>query len=187
MDINKQIINHLTNDNTLGIDLLYKRYYKPLVLFADTILNDFVHAEDIVQEQIVKLWNKKLYNIINHTGLSSYLFKITKNACIDHLRKKDVKLTDIHNNIFDIAEIEAEQYNPIITKKIDLALNNLSDRTKEAITLVVIEELKYKEASEKMNISVNSLKTLLRRGMSKLREQLNHKELLTFLFFYKKK
>ena len=39
----------LQNGKEEGIDLLFVKYYKSLVLWADTFLNDIVKSEDIVQ------------------------------------------------------------------------------------------------------------------------------------------
>ena len=47
-----QIIELLKAGKREGMNVLFERYYKPLVLFADGMLHDLSAAEDVVQEQL---------------------------------------------------------------------------------------------------------------------------------------
>ncbi len=71
-----------------GMNALFDRYYKPLVVFADDLLHDLPEAEDTVLEQFVKLWEKELYEHIHPNALSTFLFTIVKNACMNQIAKK---------------------------------------------------------------------------------------------------
>ena len=44
------ILETLQQDRNTGGDLLFERYYKPLVFFADSMISNLVDAEDLVQE-----------------------------------------------------------------------------------------------------------------------------------------
>lgn len=61
----RQIIELLKAGKREGMSALFERYYKPLVLFADGMLHDLSAAEDVVQEQLVKLWEEALYERIH--------------------------------------------------------------------------------------------------------------------------
>ena len=43
------------------MDALFERYYRPLVVFAESYLHDLQSTEDLVQEQMVKLWSKQTF------------------------------------------------------------------------------------------------------------------------------
>ena len=45
------------------MDALFERYYRPLVVFAESYLHDLQSAEDLVQEQMVKLWSKQTFAV----------------------------------------------------------------------------------------------------------------------------
>ncbi|MEI3155507.1 MAG: sigma factor [Odoribacter sp.] len=46
------------------MDSLFDRYYKHLVVFAYAYLNDWAETEDLVQEQLVKLWQRFVDKIV---------------------------------------------------------------------------------------------------------------------------
>lgn len=52
----QDILASMRKDKTIGIQRLFDRYYRPLVLFADEFLKDRSAAEDLVQDFFVKLW-----------------------------------------------------------------------------------------------------------------------------------
>ena len=52
----QDILAFMRKDKTIGIQHLFDRYYRPLVLFADEFLKDSSAAEDLVQDFFVKLW-----------------------------------------------------------------------------------------------------------------------------------
>ena len=49
-----KILQTLREKEPLGMDALFERYYRPLVVFAESYLHDLQSAEDLVQEQMVK-------------------------------------------------------------------------------------------------------------------------------------
>ena len=70
----KDILNSIRKDKTAGIQQLFVRYYRPLVLFADEFLKDRLEAEDVVQELFVKLWEDDHLMRVTDVSLASYLF-----------------------------------------------------------------------------------------------------------------
>lgn len=53
----QDILAFMRKDKTIGIQHLFDRYYRPLVLFADEFLKDSSAAEDLVQDFCVILEN----------------------------------------------------------------------------------------------------------------------------------
>ena len=48
-----KILQTLREKEPLGMDALFERYYRPLVVFAESYLHDLQSTEDLVQEQMV--------------------------------------------------------------------------------------------------------------------------------------
>ena len=61
---------------------------------------------------------------------------------------------------------EREQVNNCLVKRL---LNQLSPRQREALTLYYIEERKYEDICEIMNMNYQSVRNLMHRGLSKLK------------------
>ena len=53
----------LTANDPQGIELLFRRYYRPLVLRADSILNDIPASEDIVQNFFITFWKVTIESV----------------------------------------------------------------------------------------------------------------------------
>ena len=75
------------------MDALFERYYRPLVVFAESYLHDLQSTEDLVQEQMVKLWSKQTFAGIVPEALGTFLFTVVKNACINWLDKTRLVVT----------------------------------------------------------------------------------------------
>ena len=91
------------------MDALFERYYRPLVVFAESYLHDLQSAEDLVQEQMVKLWSKQTFAGIVPEALGTFLFTVVKNACINWLEKKRLPVKSLNLLHYQIALEEAER------------------------------------------------------------------------------
>ncbi|HWV64832.1 sigma-70 family RNA polymerase sigma factor, partial [Chitinophaga sp.] len=73
------------NDGTV---LLYEKYYKGLVYFARQIVDHAGEAEDIVQECMVKLFNRR-GDFEELSKIKSFLYVSVRNACLNYLKQQD--------------------------------------------------------------------------------------------------
>lgn len=170
------------------MDALFKRYYKPLVVFAESYLHDLQHAEDLVQDQLVKLWSKRTFAEIVPEALGTFLFTVVKNASINCLEKRKLSTKSLDLPHYQIALEEAERLDDTAVQLIREALDKLPDRTRQVVVAVMLNEKMYKEAAEELGISVNTVKTLLRQGMKELKELLKDKqELIFYLYLWREK
>lgn len=179
----KEILALLQQNKQEGLSLLFDCYYRPLVLLADMYTHNSSTAEDIVQEQFVKFWDKKLYHQIkSYSALKNYLFTMVKNASINSCRRKDIlwESTDIFE-----AEI-GENTTKSITEEgivaIKKAIADLPEQTRKVVDHIMLQDMKYQETADELGISINTVKTHLKRGMLKLKEELKDKVDLLYLF-----
>lgn len=182
----EDIIVAIRKDKTEGIRLLFGRYYRPLVLYADEYLKDQSAAEDLVQELFVKLWEGDYLLNIVETNLGTYLYSAVRNKCRSYFEKKDVlrgrkELGYVDVPVEFVSGIDEERMDQVM-KEVDL----LPDRTRQIVECVMLRELKYKEAAAELQISVNTVKFLLNKGVARLRERLagKNKEILLFFLRY---
>ena len=83
------ICSLLKQHQTKGIDYMFDKYYRPLVLWAATFVNDIPKSEDLVQDFFVKLWEKDVGRTLLPETLKSFLYTSVHNLALDRLEKKD--------------------------------------------------------------------------------------------------
>lgn len=162
---------------------IYISYHARLVRFAKeyVIINE--DAENIIQDVFLKLWERQdtLYLIEN---MNAYLFKLVKNRCMDHLKNKlsSEKYNKSVQNSFEmemILKIQAlDKFNDIffaeknIEEAVKDAINSLPKKCRKIFLLSRNEGLKYREISENLNISVNTVENQMSIALKKLRIKL---------------
>lgn len=160
--------------------LLFDTYHMSLCVYAVQLTDSFEMAEDVVQDFFVYFWEKKYYQNINQS-LRYYLYFSIRNAAIKELQKHNMlsmeELSGIDMSIPEefADEEEREERNKVLLEK----LKKLPPQELQVIKAVVMENKRYKEAAEELQISVNTLKTHLSRALKRLRKEYN----LTSLFY----
>lgn len=182
-----EILDLFRKNREEGIRALFVRYYRPLVLYADELIDDFTISEDIVQEFFVRLWQDDYLERLLPKALSSYLFTSIRNACISYTRSKFGKVCKVELAGIDIPEVCAEGMSDYIVERVSEAIQKLPTQTGAVCREVLLNDKKYQEAADLLHISVNTLKTLLKNGLKMLREELKDEKYFLFYIFSIKK
>jgi RNA polymerase sigma-70 factor (ECF subfamily) len=142
--------------------------------FAFRILKNQEEAEDAVQEVFIKLW-KMGENIDNYLSIDALATTMTKNYCIDQIRKQKHILND-HNEIVDyqnitspspLEQLESMESDEIVQK----IIGNLDEKYRIVIELRDIEGLSYEEIADKTGQNINTLRVTISRARGFVREE----------------
>ncbi|TKG92934.1 RNA polymerase sigma-70 factor [Puteibacter caeruleilacunae] len=155
---------------------LFMRYYSRLCAFVYDITNDKSSAEDIVQELFIRIWERRS-NIDIQESVSGFLFRAARNAALNHIRgEKSRRLVqlDIPQEEVSIEpdRIEKEEFRVMLEQ----CMNALPERCQLVFKMHRIEGLKQKEISEKLNISIKTIKNQIWKAMKYLRSCLEVQE-----------
>src|SRR5688572_6022843 len=71
-----------------ALGLLYDRYSRPCFALAIRVLSSEQDAEEAVQETFVRVWRSAMQYDAGRAAVSSWLLSITRNLCIDELRRR---------------------------------------------------------------------------------------------------
>jgi RNA polymerase sigma-70 factor (ECF subfamily) len=153
-------------------------------LFADKYIKDMELSKDLVQDVFIKLWERDV-EITSKTTVKSFLYTTVRNASLNYIRQQvleEKKIRDYtlleSDSLFEYSVIEED-----VSYKLYKAVDQLSLRSKEVVMLTV-NEYSNPEIAEKMNISINTVKTLKQRSYRKLRRDLMTAIYLIFLIFF---
>lgn len=180
----RQICDLLNSRDQKGMELLFEGYYKSLVSWANTFLNDLGLAEDIVQEFFIALWNQEIHRELKPETLSSFLRVLVRNRCYNQLGKRDIFSRFVSVERVDCMFEEYDDSRDQIVARIMSEIALLPPRSQEILNYVFVEGLKYQEVANRLGISVSTVKTLLGISVRKLRERMGKERFTEFLFFY---
>ncbi|MBC5623002.1 MULTISPECIES: sigma-70 family RNA polymerase sigma factor [Butyricimonas] len=178
----RDILDRFTKNRKDGIRVLFDRYYRPLVLYAGTLISDDTMAEDLVQEFFVRLWEDDYLERIESKALSSYLFSSVRNSCYTYLHKNDVMRARVDFTSIDVAADSAAALSQEIVDRVTAVIARMPEQTGRVLNCVLMQDMKYQETADELHVSLNTVKTLLRNGMRLLREELQSEQELILLF-----
>ena len=144
-------------------------------------------AEEITQDIFITVY-EKLPEFRAEAKISTWLYRITVNRCIDfeRTRKRKKRFAFIssifgqdNNIMIDVPEfnhpgIIMEQQEEM--KQIFYALNRLPERQKTVIILLKIEEKSQSETAAIMGIGIKAVESLFQRAKNNLSKNLNNSE-----------
>jgi len=157
-----------------GIEAVFRRYYPKLCYFAFKIIDDKASSEDIVQDVFLR-FQDRLPQFNSEIALGSFLYLSVKNACLNLLRHRAVEAKYEASASFLLEEqapflenlIRAEVYG-----EIHQAIQSLPAGCRGVINLAYFDGLKNEEIANRLQVSVNTVKTQKQRGLQLLRLRL---------------
>ncbi len=154
---------------------LFLSHCEALCISVYKIVGDAHIAEDIVQDFFYIFWKSHRNKQFSHSFLS-YAQKSVRNRAFDYLNQKKkansvVKLVDDGAMMMDDAEenkrlAEQQEY---LYERMEKELGNLPDGRRKIFLLSNSNNLTYKQIAEKLNISVNTVKTQIKLAYRQLR------------------
>ncbi len=176
-----EILVSVLNGDIDKFSFFVKKYQNMVFSIAQKYSDTRTEAEDIVQEIFIKAFDKlDTYN--QKAKFSTWLYRLSVNFCIDHLRKKKSNKT--------LKKVDKDIKNIIIPKEDDLENNIIrkekkeyviklldkikSKKQKEIFCLILIENLSIAEVGSILGIDASTVRTHLFRGLKKIKRYINY-------------
>jgi len=138
---------------------------------ARYLLKDSAEAEDAVQEAFVKLWKNQ--QTIDPERIRPWLMKVTRNLCLDRLRRRHPtqewedwqQPDDAHGPLQGVQQHELGRW-------LKHSINGLSEPYRSLVVLRDVQQHSYEEVANVLELSLPQVKVYLHRARKQLREQL---------------
>jgi RNA polymerase sigma-70 factor (ECF subfamily) len=188
---NEHLIERLQNGDESTFEVIYKMYASRLYYLVYEYIPQKDIAENIVQETLMVLWNKKK-ELAGNTNLGAYLFTVAKNNCLYKLRNRrfqekifissdtsrlEIKMNTGALETLNTSQLIMEEIEQIIERTMD----QLSPQCRAVFNLSRFEEKKNKEIAEELNISVKAVEGHITKALKVFRVAL--KDYLPFVAF----
>ncbi|MCT8161874.1 sigma-70 family RNA polymerase sigma factor [Pseudoruegeria sp. SHC-113] len=131
------------------------------------------HAEDIVQDVLLTVWNKAAQFDPQRAGVSGWIYQIARNRQIDMARKynrpvpEELKTEDrSEDDAGQVLALEQE------TEKLKRALQALPPEQREMVEKAYLGELTHTDIRDVTGLPLGTIKSRIRLGLDRLRNEL---------------
>jgi RNA polymerase sigma-70 factor (ECF subfamily) len=166
----RQIVERILAGSELALRQIVDHHTQPIFNYVRRMTSNSIEAEDITQETFIRFWVSRDRFDPGRVKLTTWLHRIAHNLCVDHFRRKQLQGRQLPE------QSDADE-NPSINYELSLraasvrkGLMTLSERQRSAIVLCHYQNFSQHDAAHIMNLSVDALESLLRRGRHKLKQ-----------------
>jgi RNA polymerase sigma-70 factor (ECF subfamily) len=147
--------------------ILIERYEGKIKRYSRKFLSDREDINDVVQNIFIKAYTN-IQSFDPKRKFSPWLYRIAHNELVNALKKKKplslFGLDTFFPHRFSDSALKEEIDRKDVKTMIDACLNKLEPKYKEPLILFYLEELRYEEIADVMQIPVSTVGVRLKRG-----------------------
>ncbi|MCI0413653.1 RNA polymerase sigma factor [bacterium] len=169
------LIENVQRGEMAAFQELVEKYKQKVFYMALDMTGNHHDAEDLSQEVFMKVFTA-IKDFRGEAKLSSWLYRIAMNTCIDKTRRKHLKIVDIDEKVYEQAtngkNPEQELHARSTQEQIEQALQKLPPRQRSIFVMRHYNELMLREIAEALGISEGTVKAQLFRAIQRLQKEL---------------
>ena len=149
-------------------EVLFRKMYLPLGMYALRIVDDADVAEDMVQEAFIKTW-QRLETGREISNFRAFIYRCVRNECLTYLSASENKageelIPDIGEEMIDTSFRDA---------RIWKAIDELPEKCREIFLMSKRDGYSNEEIAEELGISIKTVKNQMTKALNRLREALS--------------
>ncbi len=158
-----------------AFEQLFKAHFKALHSYASVMLYHDSHAEEIVQNMFVRLWEKRdLLDV--QISVKAYLYKCVHNDCLNYIKHKKIKAKYQDHATFTMNNQTENTSDKLVLgelqDRLQVAMNELPEQCRTIFQMSRFEELKYREIAEELGLSIKTVENQMGKALRILRVKL---------------
>ncbi len=171
----KQLFAKARNGDMTAFEQLVMLYQSKVYNLAHKLTGNYDDASDAAQEAFIKLY-KSLGSFKEQSSISTWIYRITYNVCIDRLRQNkrhmvaeaDETVADRSPTPDDVVIANDDR------RRIHEAIRRLPEEYRAAVVLRDVNGHSYDEVAAILGCSLGTVKSRISRGRGLLKEYLSH-------------
>lgn len=179
MDQEKALIKKAKNGDEDAFRQLMEGRISAVYNLSLRMMQNCADAEDAAQDALVKVFSS-LPSFQGQSSFATWVFSVTRNTCLDHLRKRKRRAQDTPLE-FDLAA--GSEYDPEALagdnetkREVALVLKELPEKLRAPLVLKYIDGYSYEEIAGILDVSTAAVKSRLFRGRDRLRALLSERD-----------
>lgn len=169
-----ELLRSYRKGNKAAFTTIYQMYIQMMLNYGRCLTTNTELIKDCIQDVFVKLLDKQ--DIEGIRRVSSFLIISLRNRLVDEFRHAnftiETAVEDVHYHR-SVSDVESDYLHSETVNRRNLyveeLLETLTPRQRQAFQLYYIEERKYEEICQLMDMNYHSVRNLVHRGMLRLR------------------
>jgi len=174
----KELVMLLKDKDREAFSTLYDKYSAALFGFIGRIVRSNHVAEELLQDVFVKIWR----NIDSYEpargALFTWMVRIARNTCIDHLRSRQYKTevqTFVIPEFLESFSLMFSETHSTENKDLHTLSQKLDEKYRRIIDMIYFMGYSQKEVAKELDIPLGTVKTRSRAALIQLREMIQKK------------
>lgn len=146
-----------------------------LYRLALRITLDSAEAEDIVQDTMIRVWNKR-DEWAQFNSIEAFCLTVARNLAIDRSQKSEAQNIELTTETQEMSDGSTPERQLERSEQMDLVrklINELPEKQRTIIQLRDIEEKSYKEIADVMQLTEDQVKVTLFRARQRIKAKYN--------------
>lgn len=141
------------------------------------LLRDHAQSEEVTQEIFLEIWQTATRFDPNKGGASTWILTMAHRRAVDRVRSsqssrnRDTRI-GIRDHKVDYDQVSETIEIRIEHERVEKAMSRLTELQRQAVTLAYYGGYSHSEVSEMLSVPIGTVKTRLRDGMIRLRDEL---------------
>lgn len=171
LDSDETLIDLFQNGDAAAFHYLIERHRGLIWAQVKKYFGPSADGDDIVQDICLSLWKNRMSWKPGIAKFSTWLHRVASNRCIDILRQKREVATDSSFDHISSSALSAEDRvsESQLSRQLKDMLASLPVQQKIALQLFYYEDAEISQICSRMDLSEDSVRSLLKRGKQKLR------------------
>jgi RNA polymerase sigma-70 factor (ECF subfamily) len=149
---------------------MYRQYRMPLMAYVLRLTaGDRQHAEDVVQETMVRAWRQAGKLDLTEPSLMPWLATVARRIVIDDKRRRSVRPTEMGDEMLENAPVADSTEDLLRKVVVTEALRVLSPAHREVLSETILRDRTVNEAAEVLGIPVGTVKSRVYYALRALR------------------
>ena len=173
------LLARLCAGDDAAFDAIFRTWYAPLVRFTARIVGDDARAEEVVQETMLVLWQRRA-SLVGYTSAQAWLFHAARNRALNVVRH-DGMVDRVTPTLIsassaaardDLPDADAALEEAEIRAAVDAAVAALPPRCREVFLLSRVDGVRQAEIAARLGISLKAVEAHITRALRELRQTL---------------
>lgn len=173
----EMLLTRIANGDQVAFAALYDEISPRVFGLIRRLLVDHSQSEEVTQEVFLEIWQNAPRYDQSKGGASTWILTMAHRRAVDRIRSsqsgrdRDVKIgirdyVSQYDNVAETVETTIEH------ERVKKAMSQLTELQRQAVTLAYYGGFSHSEVASMLSVPIGTVKTRLRDGMIRLRDEL---------------